>query len=106
MPQQFLKDPEEDLDYKFDFAGETNERSDADGDWLASGETISTKEVTADSGITVDEGTISDTNTSVVVQVSGGTDGTDYKVYCKALTSNGNTVKKAMLFKVKAGLTG
>jgi len=99
MPRKFVKDPNSVLDYVFDFAASTN--GTGAGDWLASGETISTKTVTADTGITVDSSSITDSNTSVTVWLSGGTAGTSYDVACKAVTSGSRTVERTMIIKVE-----
>ena len=96
MPKSFLKDPDDILDYKFDFAAETNARPDAAGDWLEAAETISTKTVTAETGITVVSSAITDTGTSVTVWLSGGTAGTGYLVACKVTTSKSRTVEKSI----------
>lgn len=95
MPQpQFIKDPDATLDYKFDFAASTN--STGDSDWLASGETISSHTIDADSGITVDSSSLTDTNTSVTVWLSGGTAGTTYSVRCEIVTSASRTDERTM----------
>ena len=98
MPSTFLKDPDAVLDFKFDWAASTN--GSGDSDWLASGETISTKTVTADSGITIDSSSITDTNTSVTVWLSGGTAETIYKVSCKIATSGSRTDERSILVRV------
>ena len=87
MPSIFLKDPNAVLDYKFDWKADTN--GNGDSDWLDTDETISTKTVTVDTGITKDSDSLSDTNTSVTVWLSGGTAGVDYKVACFIETSAG-----------------
>jgi len=94
-----VKDSADVLDYKFDFANTTNGGTTAD--WLASGETISTKTVTADSGITVDSSSITDTNTSVTVWLSGGTTGTVYDVACKIVTSANRTLERTLRMTVR-----
>jgi len=86
MPETFFKDPADVLDYKFDFASTTNGGNKAD--WLASGEVISSYVITAESGITLDSDSATDTNTSVTVWLSGGTDGETYTVACKITTDN------------------
>jgi hypothetical protein len=48
----FTKDPDAVLDYKFDWAAETN--GSGPSDWLASNETISSYVVTAAAGLTKD----------------------------------------------------
>lgn len=99
MPRQFVKDPDSVLDYKFDFAASTN--GTGAGDWLASGETIQSITITADTGITVDSSSITDTNTSATVWLSGGTAENKYGVSCKAVTSASRTVERTMEIKVE-----
>lgn len=88
------------LDFKFDFAPLTNGREGADSDWLGSGETISTHTVTVDTGITKDSDSITDSNTSVTVWLSGGTVGQKYRVNCKIVTSDGREEERSMMIKV------
>lgn len=85
MSNKFVKDPAAVLDYKFDWS-----------DWLESGETISTRTVTAESGITVDSSSITDTNTSVTVWLSGGTAGVNYDVTCRIVTSASRTDERTI----------
>jgi hypothetical protein len=87
MAQTMIKDPDAVLDYKFDWAPLTNGVSGAASDWLQSGETISDHTITATTGITVDSSSITDSNTSVTVWLSGGTAGTDYSIVCHITTS-------------------
>lgn len=89
MSNLFLKDPDDVLDYKFDFKAVTNGTDGAKTDWLGSAETISTAVITVDSGLTKDSDSITDTNTSVTVWLSGGTIGTTYNVLCHITTSAG-----------------
>lgn len=95
---RFLKDPQAVLDYKFDWKASTN--GSGTSDWLASGETISTRTVTVATGLTKDSDAITDTNTSVTVWLSGGTAGTTYKVVCQIVTSAGRTDERTILVKV------
>lgn len=81
----FFKDPDAVLDYKFDWS-----------DWLASGETISTRTITPETGITVDSDSITDTSTSVTVWLSGGTAGNVYDVACLITTSDSRTDERTM----------
>ena len=99
MPSIFLKDPDAVLDYKFDWAALTN--GNGNSDWLASGETISTKTVTVDSGITRDSDALTDTNTSVTIWLSSGTDDVDYEVACKIVTSASRTDERTITIKVR-----
>ena len=94
MPSIFLKDPDAKLDYKFDWKASTN--GSGDTDWLDTDETISTKTVTVDSGITKESDALADTNTSVVVWLSGGTAGVDYEVACKIITSASRTDERTI----------
>ena len=95
----FLKDPDAVLDYKFDWKAETN--STGNSDWLISGETISSHTITADTGITVDSSSETDTDTSVTVWLSGGTDKVDYSVACEIVTSDGRTDERTATIKVR-----
>jgi hypothetical protein len=93
------KDPAAVLDYKFDWKALTN--GSGVSDWLASGETISTKTITADAGITVDSSSITDTNTTVTVWLSGGTTLNDYLVTCRITTSSGRTDERTLLIQCR-----
>lgn len=102
MTKEIVKDPDAVLDYTFDWAADTNGSSDPDAtDWLASGETISSAVVTVESGITKDSDSITDTNTSVTVWLSGGTAGTRYDVACKITTSASRTDERTRIIYVK-----
>lgn len=90
------KDPSDVLDYKFDFAGVTNAADDASSNWLQAGETISSAVVTVATGLTKDSDSITDTNTSVTVWLSGGTSGTDYAVACKITSSAGRVLERSV----------
>ena len=95
MPQSdFVKDPDAVLDYKFDWKASTN--GTGDSDWLASGETIASHTIDEDTGITVDSSSITDTNTSVTVWLSGGTEGITYAVRCEIVTSASRTDERTM----------
>jgi len=96
MTNTFIKDPSDVLPFKFDFASETNASDVSAGDWLDSGETLLTKTITTPTGITLDSSAFADTNTSVIIWVSGGTDGTKYTIACKCTTSGLKTVEKSM----------
>jgi len=98
--QQFLKDPDAVLDFKFDFAPLTNGQEGANSDWLESGETIATHTVTVlDTGITKDSDSITDSNTSVTVWLSAGTIG-KFRIECEIVTSSGRTDQRTMTIKV------
>jgi hypothetical protein len=77
MPQKFEKDPDDVLDYKFDWT-----------DWLASDETISSQTITASSGLTVDSSSIAGNGKSVTVWLSSGAAGAWYTVTNRITTSS------------------
>lgn len=83
----FLKDPQAVLDFLYDWAASTN--GNGATDWLSSGETITDHTVTAPTGLTVDSSALTNTATSVVAWLSGGTAGTKYGVTCHIVTSAG-----------------
>lgn len=97
----FIKDPAAVLDYKFDWKAATNGATGADGDWLGTTETITSRTITADTGITVDSSSLTNSNTSVTVWLSGGTAGTTYKVACKIVTSALRTDERSIYVRVK-----
>lgn len=95
------KDPDAVIDYLFDFAPLTNGRDPSGTDWLGSGETIDSFVIEADPGITVDSSALTDSNRSVRVWLSGGTDGRDYTITCRATTNAGRTEDKSMRLPVR-----
>jgi hypothetical protein len=70
------KDPDAVLDYGWDWS-----------EWLAVGETITSRTVTVTTGITKDSDSASPT--AVVAWLSGGTDGEYYEATCHIVTSEG-----------------
>jgi len=98
---EFLKDPNEVLDYKFDWAAETNNSVVGATNWLEDDETISSYTVTAEAGITKDSDSKEDLNTSIVVWLSGGTAGLDYNVVCQVLTNKGRTGERTIVIRVR-----
>lgn len=68
-------------------------------DWLESGETISTSTWIADTGITVDSSSKTDTVTTV--WLSGGTDGQNYRVTNRIVTSLGKTDDRSLIIQVR-----
>ena len=99
MPSIVLKDPNAKLDYKFDWAALTN--GTGSSDWLASGETIASKTVTVTTGITKDSDSLDDSDTSVLVWLSGGTAGSDYEVTCHITTSDSRQDDRTLTVKVR-----
>jgi hypothetical protein len=78
MTDTFIKDPNAVLDYQWDWSL-----------WLHAAETISSVTVTPAPGIVVDSH--SNTNSTVTVWLSGGTDGNGYSVVCSITTNQGRT---------------
>ncbi len=94
----YTKDPDAVLDYKWDWKSSTNGRGFTD--WLTTSETISSITITAEAGITIDSSSITDTNTSATVWLSGGAAGTSYTVACKIVTSAGRTDERSITVSV------
>lgn len=98
---EWIKDPDAVLDYKFDYAALTN--STGTSDWLASGETVTNQTITITpvtaSPLTEDSSSITDTDTSVTVWLSGGLAGTEYSVACLIVTSASRTDERTMKIK-------
>ena len=90
MSKTMPKKPSAVLDYKFDWSN-----------WLASGETISTRTITAEDGITVDSSSITDSSTSVTVWLSGGTANESYNVTCDITTSATRTDGRSIDIQVR-----
>ena len=96
--ETYLKDPQAVLDYKFDWKALTN--GSGDSDWLDTGETISSATVTVETGLTKDSDSITDTNTSVTVWLSGGTANSVYTVACRITTSDSRTDERTIRIRV------
>jgi len=97
----FTKDPDEVLDYEFNWAtadGYLNDGSASDTGWLQS-DTIATSTVTVESGLTLD----SDSNNTVraIAWLSGGTAGVDYTVTNQIVTAAGRTGERSILVRVR-----
>lgn len=95
----YIKDPSAVLDYVFDWKALTHERGSSD--WLASGETITSRTVTVDAGITKDSDALTDSATSVTVWLSGGTAGNDYRVTCRITTSSSRTDERTITIQAR-----
>lgn len=80
--QVFRKDPNEILDYGFDWDDDTV------GPYLESGETIDTSAWTVPTGLTKVSDSQSDTVTKIVL--SGGTAGEEYRVTNRIVTQGGD----------------
>lgn len=98
MASAFPKDPSAVLDYVFDWRALTNGTGRTD--WLAAGETITTKTVTVSTGITLDSDSLTNSSTSVTAWLSGGTAGQSYTVTCRIVTSAGRTDERSIKIQV------
>jgi len=56
--------------------------------------------VTVAAGLTNNSDSLTDTNTSVTVWLSGGTVGVDYSVACKIVTSAGRTDERTVTIRI------
>lgn len=86
----YTKQPAEVLDYDIDYT-----------DWLETGDTIASKTVTAETGLTVDSSAIWGASKKVKVWISGGTNGTTYKVTVTIVTVAGCTKEDEFRMKIK-----
>ena len=75
MPQRFIKDPNAQLDYKFDWSN-----------WLETSEVISSYTLVVQTGLV--EETSSNDDDSVTVWLSGGVAGNLYTVLCRVETDS------------------
>lgn len=100
MTKPYLKDPDAVLDYVFNW-----------GEWLASGDTISSKTITPASGLTVNSSSIvagtdragtAVTAGAVQVWVQGGTDGSEYTLLCHIVTAGGRTDDRTMAIRIRS----
>ena len=98
MSHTYYKDPDEVLDYKFDWAPLTNQREGGLSGWLREGEEITSHVITADAGISID--TNADNNTTVVIWTSGGIAGTRYLVSCRVTTNQNRTGERSIYITV------
>lgn len=86
---RFQKQPADVLDYDFDYSDWLEDRAD----------TISTFSITADAGITV--GASAHVSGVVKVFLSGGTDGSSYKITCTVVTTGARTKQAEIVVKIK-----
>ena len=103
-PNTFIKDPQAVLDYKFDWKPLTN--GSGDTDWLDTAETITTATITispsvAVTGLIKDSQSLTDTDTSVTVWLSSGTNNVNYTVACKIVTNALRTDERSITICVK-----
>ena len=95
-----IRDPDDVSNWKFDFASLTN--GTGESNFLASGDTISSHTITiatsSSPGLTADSSSISDTNTSVTVWLSGGVAGQTDTVTCHIVTANGVEIDRSVKF--------
>ena len=84
----FIKDPQEVLDYGFDWE-----------DWLATGDTVDTSTWKVPTGITKDSDTKTDTTTTI--WLSGGTVGSTYKLTNRIVTNDGRTADRSFYVRIQ-----
>ena len=84
-----VKDPEERLDYLFDFT-----------DWMPPGDYISTVTIEAPQGVAIDSPP-SNNNTQVQIWAQGGTLDDSYDISAVANTFEGRTAKRSFTLSIK-----
>jgi len=89
MPQIFIKDPDSDKDYAFDWS-----------EWLETGDSILSYTLTTDDGITVHDDSLNDDGDKITFWVSSGVAGKSYQVSCKITTAQGRTDERTIEFKI------
>lgn len=93
------KHPTAILDYLFDWASRRNDLGLTD--WLAEEETIVSYTVTVDDGLEKVSDQLVNDNTSVLIWLDGGTEGTTYKVSCSIVTNQGRQDTRTATILVK-----
>lgn len=88
MPDSFVKDPDEVLDYVRDWTA------------VLDGDTIATSTWTPDDGITVDSN--SHDTTTATAWISGGILGATHLVLNRITTAGGRTFDKTLRFQIRA----
>ena len=88
MTNIFVKDPNANLDFQWDWS-----------DWLEVGETISSYVLTVPAGLTL--GTNSNTSSTVTAFLSGGTVDTGYQVQCRITTNQSRTDDRSIYINVR-----
>ena len=87
MPEQFIHDPQAELDYTVDWSK-----------WLGA-DTIATSTWTVESGLTTES--TSNTTTSATIWISGGSAGQSYAVTNRIVTAGGRTDERTIYLKVR-----
>lgn len=88
----WVQDPGDNRDRLFDWAEVLAD---------AGGTTISTMTVTATSGLTVGTPTATNADTAVRVRVSGGSDGSSYRLTCQIVCADGQQFERYATVKVR-----
>jgi hypothetical protein len=105
MPDTFVKDPVETLDYDRDwkYKDEASRTAAGTGNgWLATGETITTSTWAVPTGITQTTPAPSHTDGLAKIWLTGGTDGVDYTLTNTVVTNTGRTGKRSITIQVRA----
>ena len=103
MADHWYKDPDDTIQYKFDWAPLAN--GTGDSDWLdrtsSPVETISSVTLSVDSpGPSIDSHSITDSSTTVTLTISGGVANTDYGIICQITTSSGQIASRTAFLHV------
>lgn len=104
MANRWTKDPDETLQFKFDWAPLAN--GNGDSNWLdrtnSPLESISTQTVTnVDSpGLTINSSSITDSGTTVTVSLSGGSAGAKYRIKNHITTSSSQVAERTVVVRV------
>lgn len=99
MPALYQQDPDDLLDYVFDFAALTN--GSGPSDWLAVGETISSFSISqSPPDLGVSSASITHGGTAVTVWLTGGTSGHQYTVTCHIITSAAREVDQTFYLNI------
>ena len=106
LANRWIKDPDEVLQYIFDWAPLAN--GNGDSNWLD--QTASPKEIISSQtttnvdspGLTIVASSITDSSTSVTVKLSGGTVGQKYRILNQIITNTGQTAERTVTVHIKS----
>ena len=104
MPDSFVKDPGEVLDYDRDwkFRDEASRTAGGTGNgWLAAGETITTSTWSVPTGITQATPAPSQADGLAKIWLSGGIAGEEYRITNTVVTSAGRTGRRSFTIRVE-----
>lgn len=87
--KRFIKDPEANLDYAFDWRP-----------WLQAGETISSYTLVGSANITINQALSHETGGIVIAWINGGADEHEYEITCHIVTSQTRIDDRTMIIQV------